>query len=234
MSYNQNIAEYQRQADDAASTSLIRKVYLWMSMALAISGLTAYYVASSPQLLQAVFASKGTFLVLILAEFGLVIGLSAAIDRLSALTATLMFLLYSVINGVTLSSIFVVYEIGSIATSFYIAAGTFACMALYGSVSRKDLTSVGSICMMALFGALIALVVNLFMHNSVLDLIVSGVVVLIFTGLTAYDAQKIKTLLYDAPENDTTLKLSVLGALTMYLDFINIFLYLLRFFGRRN
>jgi FtsH-binding integral membrane protein len=145
-----------------------------------------------------------------------------------------MFALYSVLNGVTLSSIFLVYEIGSIATTFFVAAGTFGAMAIYGSVTKKDLTKVGNLCMMAVIGLIIATVVNLLIRSTMADMIISGVGVLVFVGLTAYDAQKIKNMLYGAEESEMTNKIAVLGALSLYLDFINLFLYLLRFFGRRK
>jgi FtsH-binding integral membrane protein len=205
-----------------------------MTAALAITGLVAYYVAGSQAILSALFSNGWTIFVLFFAEIGLVIGLSAAINKISALTATLMFALYSVLNGVTLSSIFLVYEIGSIATTFFVAGGTFGAMAIYGSVTKKDLTKVGNLCMMAVIGLIIATVVNLLIRSTMADMIISGVGVLVFVGLTAYDAQKIKNMLYGAEECEMTNKIAVLGALSLYLDFINLFLYLLRFFGRRK
>lgn len=213
---------------------MVNKVYLWMSMALLVTGLVAYYVASDLQLLHAIFGTRGVFTGLIVAELALVIGLSAAINRISALVATLMFLAYSVLNGVVLSSIFVVYDLGSIATTFFITAGMFGGMALVGFFTKKDLSSMGRILYMAVWGLILALVVNLFLKNTMFDMLVSFAGVIIFAGITAYDSQKIKALLLDAPETEHTQKLAVIGALSLYLDFINIFLYLLRFFGKRN
>lgn len=213
---------------------MVNKVYLWMSMALLVTGLVAYYVASDLQLLHAIFGTRGVFTGLIVAELALVIGLSAAINRISALVATLMFLAYSVLNGVVLSSIFVVYDLGSIATTFFITAGMFGGMALVGFFTKKDLSSMGRILYMAVWGLILALVVNLFLKNTMFDMLVSFVGVIIFAGITAYDSQKIKALLLDAPETEQTQKLAVIGALSLYLDFINIFLYLLRFFGKRD
>ena len=138
------------------------------------------------------------------------------------------------VNGATLASIFVVYELGTIASAFFTTAATFGVMALFGAVTKRDLTKVGNICIMAVIGLIIAMLVNIFLKSSMFDLIISAVGVLVFTGLTAYDSQKIKELLYGQPENDTTIKISIIGALTLYLDFINLFLYILRFFGRRN
>ena len=233
-SYNTPYQNINGSVSEAVTNKMVRNVYLWMTAALAITGLVAYYVAGSQAILSALFSNGWTIFVLFFAEIGLVIGLSAAINKISALTATLMFALYSVLNGVTLSSIFLVYEIGSIATTFFVAAGTFGAMAIYGSVTKKDLTKVGNLCMMAVIGLIIATVVNLLIRSTMADMIISGVGVLVFVGLTAYDAQKIKNMLYGAEESEMTNKIAVLGALSLYLDFINLFLYLLRFFGRRK
>lgn len=225
--------ETRTQAVEQDATLMMRKVYWWMSGALAITGLVAFYCAMNMWSLTWLF-KPGVFITLIIAELGLVIGLSAAIHRLSPLMATLMFLLYAVINGVVLSTIFLVYELGSIASTFLVTALTFTTMAVYGSVTKKDLTKLGSLCMMAVIGLVIALVVNLFLKSTVFEMIVSGIGVLVFVGLTAYDAQKIKALLYGAEYNDVSAKIAVYGALQLYLDFINLFLYLLRFLGRRR
>ncbi len=214
-----------------SENSVIKNVYLWMCGALAITGLVAYYVASNYAAME--FVSK-IFIGLLIAEFVLVIALTAAINKISALTATLMFLLYSVINGATLSAIFLVYSIGSIATAFFVTAGTFGAMAIYGSITKTDLTKVGNICIMGLIGIIIASLVNIFLKNSHVEMITSIIAVIVFVGLTAYDSQKIKQMLWNAEVNDTTQKLAVLGALTLYLDFINLFLQLLRLFGSRR
>jgi FtsH-binding integral membrane protein len=214
---------------------LMRKVYVWMSLALAITGFTAYGVATSPSLMQAIYANQFFFWGLIIAEFALVIGVSAAIDRLSLATATLMFILYSVINGALLSYIFIVYTASSVSTAFFITAGTFAAMALYGYTTKTDLTSWGKLLLMALIGLIIATLVNVFVKSSTFDLILSYVGVLIFVGLTAYDSQKIKQMLLEAPDaGEAAQKVALLGALSLYLDFINLFLYLLRIFGKRE
>lgn len=214
---------------------LMRKVYVWMSLALVITGFTAYGVATSPGLMQAIYANQFFFWGLIIAEFALVIGVSAAIDRLSLATATLMFILYSVINGALLSYIFIVYTASSVSTVFFITAGTFAAMALYGYTTKTDLTSWGKLLLMALIGLIIATLVNVFVKSSTFDLILSYVGVLIFVGLTAYDSQKIKQMLLEAPDaGEAAQKVALLGALSLYLDFINLFLYLLRIFGKRE
>lgn len=214
--------------------AMMRKVYLWMTMALAISGLTAYYAAGSYAFMSALTANRFTFIMLFVIELGLVIGLSAAIDRLSALTATIMFLIYSVVNGATLSVIFLAYDMGSIANVFFITAGTFASMALFGTVTKRDLSKLGSYLYMALFGLIIAGVVNMFLHSARFDYIVSIVGVLVFTGLTAYDVQKIRAMIFTAGDEELSTKVAIIGALTLYLDFVNFFLYMLRLGGNRK
>lgn len=209
---------------------VMRQVYLRMFLALLVTAITAYYVAVTPAVTQFVFGSRVVFWILIIAEFGLVIGLSAALHKMSTTTANVMFLLYAVLNGVTLSSIFFVYQLGSIAFTFFITAGVFLAMSIYGYVTKKDLNTFGSYCVMGLFGIIIASVVNLFVHSSTLEWIVSFIGVGIFMGLTAWDTQKIKESAY-AIEPSGVGKLAVIGALSLYLDFINMFLYLLRFFG---
>lgn len=219
----------------AAFPALMRKVYLWMTMALVITGITAYGVATTPGIVMAILTNQILFFGLIIAELGLVIALTAALRRLSLTVATLMFVLYSVINGATLSLIFLVYTASSITNVFFITAGTFAVMAFIGYTTKKDLSSLGRILMMALIGLIIATIVNLFLKSTGLDLIVSYIGVLLFVGLTAYDSQKIKQMLMTADEeDDTAQKLALIGALSLYLDFVNLFLYLLRILGSRK
>lgn len=234
--YNRDytVEGYDRDQTAVAENTLFKNVYWWMCGALVITGLTSYYVAGNFSIQEFIFGNRFVFYGLIIAEFALVIGLTAAINKISAMTATLMFLLYSLINGATLASIFLIYQLGSIATTFFVTAGTFGAMALYGTTTKCDLTRMGSILVMALIGLIIATVVNIFLKNGLMDLIISAIGVVIFVGLTAYDAQKIKAMFYGAEVNDTTQKLAVLGALTLYLDFVNLFLYLLRFMGRRK
>jgi FtsH-binding integral membrane protein len=214
---------------------LMRKVYVWMTLALAITGFTAYGVATSPGLMQVIYTNQALFWGLIIAEFALVIGVSAAINRLSLAVATLMFVLYSVINGALLSYIFILYTASSISTVFFITAGTFAAMAFIGYTTKTDLSSWGKILLMALLGLIIATVVNVFIKSTMFNLILSYVGVLMFVGLTAYDSQKIKQMLLQAPDaSEGAQKVALLGALTLYLDFINLFIYLLRIFGKRD
>ncbi len=219
----------------AAFPILMRKVYLWMTMALAITGFTAFYVAHSESLLTAIFTNQILFWGLVIAELGLVIGLSAAINKLSLTVATLMFVLYSVINGATMAFIFLVYTASSVTNVFLITAGTFAAMALFGYFTKTDLTSMGKILMMALIGVIIATIVNVFTKSEGLAVILNYVGVLVFVGLTAYDSQKIKQMMLTAPDaGEASQKIALLGALSLYLDFINLFLYLLRILGSRR
>jgi hypothetical protein len=218
-----------------AFPALMRKTYLWMSMALVITGLTAYVVATNAAISNFLFMHSQLIWVLFLAEIGLVIGLSAAIRKISLSAATLMFVAYAALNGVTFSSLFYVYTMGSLASTFFITAGTFGAMSLVGFFTKADLSSMGKILLMALIGLIIASVVNIFVASSGLEVLMTYLGVLIFVGLTAYDTQKIKQMFLMAPDaSEATQKYAVLGALTLYLDFINLFLYLLRIFGRRE
>lgn len=225
-----------REKENIASVafpSLMRKVYVWMTLALVITGFVAYGVASSPGIITALVSNKLLFWGLFIAELALVWTVSARINRLSLTTATLLFILYSALNGATLSLILLVYTMQSIASVFFITAGTFAVMAAIGYFTKSDLSSLGKILMMALVGLIIATVVNAFLLKSGgFILILSYVGVLIFVGLTAYDTQKIKQMLIMADDvNEETQKIALLGSLSLYLDFINLFLYLLRIFG---
>lgn len=230
--------QYSRERElemSAAFPALMRKVYVWMTMALVLTGLTAYYVASSPGILQAVYTNNILLWGMIIGEVALVIGLSAAINRLSLTMATLMFVLYSVLNGALFSSVFVIYTMSSIANVFFITAGTFGVMAFLGYVTKTDLTSMGKYLLMALIGIIIATIANIFFKSEGLTTVVSYIGVLVFVGLTAYDSQKIKNMLLQAPDaGETAQKYALLGALTLYLDFINLFLYLLRILGKRE
>ena len=215
-----------------AFPALMRKVYLWMTLALVITGFTAFGIASNPGIAYAIVTNRLLFWGLVIAEFGLVIGISGAINKLSAVTATLLFVLYSIVNGATLSVIFMAYTMSSIASVFFITAGLFGVMAFIGYTTKTDLTSIGKILFMALIGIILATIVNLFVGSSMLNMIVSYIGVVIFTGLTAYDSQKIKNMLYNADSMDEGMqKIALLGSLTLYLDFINLFLMLLRIFG---
>lgn len=222
-------------AMSTAFSTLMRKVFIWMALALVITGVTAYGVATTPSLLIAIVTNKALFWGLIIAELALVFAVSGAINRLSLATATLLFVLYSVVNGATLSVIFLAYSMPAIIQTFFITAGTFGVMALVGYTTKTDLTSLGKLLFMALIGLVIATVVNMFVGSTGFDYILSYVGVLIFVGLTAYDTQKIKQMCMQAPDaGEHMQKLALLGALSLYLDFINIFLYLLRIFGNNK
>ena len=225
-----------REAEvSAAFPALMRKVYVWMTFALAITGITAYLVATNETLLTLIYSHQAVMWVLVIAELAIVIGVTAAINKLSLPVATLLFVAYSVLNGALFSSIFLVYTMASIAKVFFITAGTFGAMSLYGYTTKSDLTSWGKILIMGVLGLIIATVVNLFLKSSGLEMIISYAGVLIFVGLTAYDTQKIKQMCLQAPDaGETMQKYALLGALSLYLDFINLFIYLLRIFGRRE
>lgn len=230
-----NLPADQQLAMSEAFPVLMRKVYVWMSLALLITGMTAYYVATSPTILTAILTNQILFWGLIIAELVLVFTVSAAINRLSLMTATLLFLLYSVINGATMSVIFLLYTMSSIATVFFIAAGTFATMAVIGYTTKKDLSSMGKFLFMGLIGIIIATLVNLFIKSDGLTMILSYAGVVVFVGLTAWDSQKIKQMLMQANDVDEgTQKIALLGALSLYLDFINLFIYLLQILGKRR
>ena len=210
----------------------MRKVYVWMALALAITGVTAFGVANSPNIMIAIYSNRAVFWGLIIAELALVFVVSGMINRLSLTTATLLFTLYSVLNGVVLSSIFVIYSGTSIAKVFFITAGTFAAMAVYGYTTKRDLSTMGRLMFMGLIGLIIASIVNLFIKSSGLDLILSYIGVIVFVGLTAWDTQKIKQMLAMQEDIDEgAQKIALVGALSLYLDFINLVLYLLRIFG---
>ena len=219
-----------------AVATLMRNMYIWMALALTITGFTAYAVANTYSLIYAIATNSILFYGLIFAELGLVYYLSSRIFRMSFATAGLLFAVYSIINGVTLSLIFLIYELGSIVSTFFITAGTFGAMAVVGSFLKKDLSFIGRFALMALIGLIIAGVVNIFMRSEGFSFIIAIIGVLVFTALTAYDAQKMKNLIaengYEINEN--TQKLALIGALELYLDFVNLFLYLLRLLGSRR
>ena len=219
----------------ALSTCMV-KVCWWMTFALAVSGFCAWIVGHSQWLIQTFVKNPILFTVLLIAEIGLVIGIGAGIRKLSAATASALFILYSALNGITLSVVFLAYTQSSIVTVFGITAATFAVTAVFGAVTRMDLSRLGGLLLMALFGVIIASLVNFFMKSEMLYWICSYAGVVIFVGLTAYDAQKIKRayLAIDPDDSENVGRLVVIGALELYLDFVNLFLYLLRIFGKRR
>ncbi len=215
---------------------LMKDIYVWVAIALAITGVTAYTVSISPVLLSLLFAGKFTMWALLIATVALVWHLSSAVSRLSLKAVTAMFLIYSVLNGLTMASIFIVYTMTSIASVFFVTAGTFALMSAYGYLTKADLSKLGNLCLMGLFGLILATLVNMFFANSFLEMILSYAGILIFVGLTAYDTKRIREIAY-ANNTGTTengAKLAIMCALTLYLDFINLFIYMLRIFGEKK
>lgn len=232
----QSLSSRQREWNSSlAFSALMRKVYVWMSLALVITALAAYGVATNPVMTEILLSNPVLMWGIVGAELLLVIGLGAGVNKMSLTVATTLFIVYSILNGVMLSSIFSFYSLGSITTVFLITAVTFGVMSLYGFVTQKDLTSWGRLLMMALIGLIIATIVNVFVASPGLTLIASYVGVLVFVGLTAYDTQRIKQMFLTAPDaGEHMQKYALLGALNLYLDFVNLFLYLLRIFGKRE
>lgn len=224
---------YTRTADTTLvkQNALVRQVYAWMGAGLTITAVMALVTLSSPAVLNAILGNKLVFYGLMIGELALVFTLSGAINRLSEATATLIFVAYSALNGVTLSVVALVYTANSIASTFVITAGMFGAMSLYGYMTKRDLTSWGSFLFMGLIGIVIASIVNIFVGSSGVSWVISGIGVIVFTGLTAYDTWKIKEM---AAQGAGGRKPAILGALTLYLDFINLFLMLLRFTGSRR
>lgn len=229
MPYTRSVA----QSGLSVASIYMRQVYQWMTAGLGLTTLVAYAVASSPAVQAAIFGNTIMLVLLMVAQFGLAIVLSAAVHKMSGTTATGLFMLYSAMTGAILSAIFVVYPIASIANAFLVTTGTFLAMSVYGTVTKRDLTAIGSFLIMGLIGLVIASLVNVFLKSSMMDFIISCVGVLIFTGLTAYDTQKLRRFGENAPLEDGTAvrRGAILGALTLYLDFINLFIMLLRLFG---
>lgn len=223
-----------RQANEKISQRFITAVYGWMVAALAISGIAAFAVFNSETLLYFIFGNRFTFLGLIIAEFALVIILSAGIRRMSFPAAAASFVIYSIVNGLTLSAVLFVYTSTSVVRIFVITALMFGAMSVYGATTKSSLQSAGKYLMMAVIGLVIASLVNIFMRSSSLDWLISFVTVGVFTGLTAYDTQKITQAARYAQDNEDFKKVAIIGALELYLDFVNIFLALLRLFGKRR
>ena len=215
----------------------VRSVYNWMCIGLAVTGFISYYIAGNETVLKMIFANRAVFWILVIAELGLVFAISGMINRMSAATATGLFVLYSALNGATLSFIFIVFTASSIASTFFICAATFLACSLFGWATKRDLTSAGSFFRMGLFGIIIASVINIFLKSSALNMIISYIGVIVFVGLTAYDTQKIKDMAMSQPDGldgAVIRKGAILGALTLYLDFINLFIMLLQIFGQRR
>lgn len=221
----------------ARERNILRNVYLWMTAGLALTGVVAFGVSGNPSLMRAIVGNQLIFLLLIFGELGLVMYLGTRIMHMSASSATMAFAAYSILNGITLSVIFLAYTGAEISLAFFTAAGTFAGMSLYAMTTKRDLSGIGHYLIMGLWGIIIASVINIFLRSSSLYYMISYIGVFVFIGLTAYDTQMIKrwnAQYGTSVTEEQYVKLSILGALKLYLDFINIFLFLLRIFGRRN
>lgn len=228
---NYNYSSYpQGVVYEQSVAKAMRKVYMKMFLALLVTATTSFAVLLQGSFLEFMLTNRWVYWGLMIAEIVMVISISGAINKISSKVATLLFYAYSIVNGAVLSIIFLAYELGSIGYTFLITAGVFGAMSIYGYVTKTDLSKFGSFLVMALIGLLITTVVNIFVASSTLDWIISFVGVAIFIGLTAWDTQKIKTALAYSDGTDMG-KIATIGALSLYLDFINLFLYLLRFFG---
>ena len=226
------------QTQDVSRT-FISKVFLWMAGALILTAITSFLIAANFTTVLPFFVNEtgvsALFWIAIFAPFALVLIMSVGVNKLPLSALSLLFILYAVLMGVSLSFIFLTYEISSIGLAFTVTAGTFIVMAIMGYTTKADLTKFGSLLMMGLFGIIIAMVVNIFMGSAMMDFVVSILGVLIFTGLTAYDVQKLRRFSAQIGEFDNTAgKMALMGALTLYLDFINLLLFLLRIFGKRK
>lgn len=219
----------------ARETNLMYQVYAWMCLALTLTAAVAYYVASSPSFINAIFTNQWLLAGLFIGQLALVIIITMLLNRMTFAMAAGLFLVYAASLGLTLSSIFIVYTQTSIAATFLVTAGMFGAMAFYGYFTKADLSAMGSYLLMALIGIIIGGVVNIFLKNETFQYVLSAIGVVIFTLLTAYDVQKIKNMSQDMlADRETMAKVSILGALVLYLDFVNLFLFLLQFMGRRK
>jgi hypothetical protein len=230
-------ASLQRTQAQIQVNTFIRSVYNWMAIGLGLTGFVAFYVSNSEAIMRLIFGNQLIFFGLIIGELALVFTISARVHKMQASTATSLFVLYAALNGVTLSAIFLVYTRASITSTFFICAATFIASSIFGMTTKRDLTSMGQFLFMGLIGIVIASVVNLFMRSSGISMIVSYIGVIVFVGLTAYDTQKLRTMALSQPagiDGGTLRKGAILGALTLYLDFINLFLMLLRILGSRD
>lgn len=227
---NYSRTAYQPSIEQTVS-AVMKRVYLKMTLALAVTALVSLFCAGSSAYMNFIFMNRWAMFGLMIVELGIVLGVSGAINRLSSGVATGLFYLFAVVNGLMLAPVFLIYTGASIAKTFFITAGTFGAMSVYGYFTEKDLSRFGSILVMALVGLIVCSIVNIFLKSSGLDWIISGVGVLLFIGLTAWDTQQIKNMAASAPGAGVG-RLATLGALSLYLDFVNLFLYLLRFFGQ--
>ena len=214
-------------------TGFLRGVYTWMFVGLGVTAVVALAVASTPAMVMAIASNRLLFFALMIAQLGIVFGLSASVNRIAPATASLLFLVYSALTGVTISFVLLAFTGESVATTFLVTAGMFGAMALYGTTTSRSLVGAGQFFFMGLVGLIIASVVGIFWHSSALQFLISFVGVIVFTGLTAYDAQRLKGMALAIPDGRVG-SYTVVGALSLYLNFINLFLSLLRLFGNRR
>lgn len=211
------------------------RIYTWMSMALTLTGLTSVYVVATPALRNLVLSSPLLIMGLFIVQLIMVASLSTGLQRMQTSTATMLFLIYAILNGITLSGLFLLYTGASIALAFFITAGTFIAMSIYGSTTQSDLSDLGKLAMMGLIGIIIASIVNIFLQSNGLYWLISYIGVAVFVGLIAFDTQKLKRLLHQGTQSEEAAeKLAILGALTLYLDFLNLFIMILRIVGNRS
>ena len=226
---------FTRDRSEIQVNEFVRSVYNWMCIGLGITALVSLYVSGNEKFVGMVFGNSLIFFALIIAELALVFSISGLVNRMSAGTATTLFVIYSALNGITLSFIFLAYARASIVSTFFICSATFLACSIYGWTTKKDLTSWGGFLMMGLIGIIIASLVNIFIRSNAMTMIVSYIGVIVFVGLTAYDTQKMKDMALTQPvglDGEVVQKGAILGALSLYLDFINLFLMLLRIFGQ--
>ncbi len=227
----------QRTETQILVNEFIRSVYNWMAIGLGLTGFVAFYISNSEAMIRLIFGNKLVFFGLIIGELALVFSISARVNKMRASTATGLFMLYAALNGATLSAIFLIYTRSSITSTFFICAATFVACSIYGMTTKRDLTSLGGFMAMGLIGIIIASLVNMFVRSSGMSMIISYIGVFVFVGLTAYDTQKLKAMALSQPAGlgqGVVRKGAILGALSLYLDFINMFLMLLRILGNRE
>ena len=218
---------------DERVTAFLRGVYGWMGLGLAVTALTAWSIAGSPSVVMAIAQNRLLFWGLMIAQLGIVVALSARVERMSPSTASLLFIAYSALTGVTLSFVMLAYTGESVATTFLVTAGMFGALAAYGTTTRRSLTGLGQFLFMGLIGVVLASIVGMFWQSDGLQFVISFIGVIVFTGLAAYDAQRLKNMALTTPAGQFG-SYTIVGALALYLDFINLFLFLLRFLGNRR
>jgi uncharacterized protein len=236
MAYSELSSENRFPAALAAAdrvNAFLRAVYGWMCAGLAVTAATAWTIAGSPAIVRAIATNRLLFWLLMGAQLGIVIALSARVDKMAAATASLLFVVYSALTGVTISFVLLAYTGESVANTFIVTAGMFGGLAAYGTLTRRSLAGMGSFLFMGLIGVVLASVVGIFWHSDALQFVISFIGVIVFSGLAAYDAQRLKAMALTTPTGQTE-AYAIVGALALYLDFINLFLFLLRFLGSRR